>query len=279
MGADEQRRSLVALYETILGRNHYSQGAVKRQCVYDPYSDGLFYSDCSSSILNTYYKAGIIDWKEGNTATIHYNFNPAEVPIINGIPEEASLRIGDCLMYRGNDPGRPLQIGHVEMYVGNNTLFGHGSGTPSAKSMTEYCAARQRQRASNGLSKGLVEVRRFIQDDRIETAIYAVLQTTSELNCRTEPDTSSPIVKTYREGTYLKVSAKCNRWFRTLDGWVSAAYLQGWVEEGDRWWYLMPGYTWPAKTVMTINGGDYAFDRDGWMISADRIGIDGDIQY
>lgn len=279
MTADEKRKAVKAAYEEILGRNRYSQDSTKRQCVFAPYKDGAYYSDCSSSILNAYCNAGILDWHEGNTATIHYQGTLAAVPIVNGIPDESSMRIGDCLMFRGNDPGRPLQIGHVEMYAGNGILYGHGSGNPSAKEMKAYCESRQRQRASNGLSKGLVEVRRFIQDDRIETAIYAVLQTTAELNCRIEPDISSPIVKTYCKGTYLKAGAKCNRWFRTPDGWVSAAYLQGWVEEGGRWWYLMPGYTWPAKTVMTINGDDYAFDRDGWMISADRIGTDGEIQY
>ena len=41
------------------------------------------------------------------------------------------------------------------------TLCGHGSGTPSLKNMTDYCASRYNQTASNGKRKQVVAVRRF----------------------------------------------------------------------------------------------------------------------
>lgn len=165
MTPEEAQVKVRSLYQTILGRNKYSQDSAKRQCVYRPYKDGSCYSDCSSSILNTYYEAGVLSWHEGNTATIHEKGELVSCQITDGVPDESELRIGDCLLFRGNDPARPLQIGHVEMYAGAGKIYGHGSGTPSEKGLVEYCRNRERQRASNGKSKGLVEIRRFIRDE------------------------------------------------------------------------------------------------------------------
>ena len=81
------------------------------------------------------------------------------------IKDPEKLRKGDCLMFRGNDPSRPLQIGHVEMYAGEKKLWGHGSGKPKEKNMESYLEARYNQKASNGKDRGIVEVRRFIEED------------------------------------------------------------------------------------------------------------------
>jgi hypothetical protein len=279
MTADEMRKRCKALYETILGRNYYSQNGEKRQCVYTPYSDGKYYSDCSSSILNTFYKAGAIAWKEGNTATIHTKGFKVLVDIMDGIPDESQLRIGDCLLFRGSDPSRPLQIGHVEMYAGNNTLYGHGSNTPSVKDMHSYCEYRQRQKASNGLSKGLVEVRRFVLDDDVETPIQGNLECLAALNYRSIPHASGELLGTFKQGEIVPVDKKSNRWFHVPGkGWCSAKYLTGWVLEG-KWWYLEPGYTYPVKCIKDIGGKEYAFDRDGWMIDRERIAESGEILY
>ena len=69
-------------------------------------------------------------------------------------------------MFKGSDPSRPLQIGHVEMVRSINgttassvTICGHGSGRPSKKNMRDYCAQRY------SIGRGLVCVLRYIDDN------------------------------------------------------------------------------------------------------------------
>lgn len=45
-------------------------------------------------------------------------------------------------------------------------IAGHGSGNPSTKILSVYCDTRQSQKMSNGMTKGLVEVRRFLNQDQ-----------------------------------------------------------------------------------------------------------------
>ena len=67
------------------------------------------------------------------------------------------------------------------------------------------------------------------------------------------------------------------RWFRTDKGWISADYLQGWILEEGKWWYLQPGYIYPIGKLQIINNKCYCFDFDGWMITNNRIKEDGEI--
>lgn len=105
----------VANYKTILGRNNYSQDL--RQYVYAVYKDGKYYSDCSSSGMATFKRVGY-NVPLLNTAGIHGAdslFETVKVKIKNGhITNPSKLKVGDCLLFVGNDPSRPLQIGHVE---------------------------------------------------------------------------------------------------------------------------------------------------------------------
>jgi len=111
---DNSRKRFVDTYHTILGRNIYSQD--KRQYVYSAYKDGKYYSDCSSSGMATFKKIGY-SVPLLNTAGIHSSslFETVKVKIKNGhITNLEKLKVGDCLLFVGNDPSRPLQIGHVE---------------------------------------------------------------------------------------------------------------------------------------------------------------------
>ena len=57
-------------------------------------------------------------------------------------PDESLLLPGDCLYFKGNT-SHPLDVGHVEMYIGDGKICGHGSGTgPKVRSMRDYCASR-----------------------------------------------------------------------------------------------------------------------------------------
>ena len=113
---DNGRVAFEAKYRTILGRNKYSQNL--RGYVYKKYSDGNYYSDCSSSGMATFKAIG---YNVGsyllNTAGIYYSdlFETVPVKIRDGhITNPEILKVGDAILYIGSDPSRPLQIGHVE---------------------------------------------------------------------------------------------------------------------------------------------------------------------
>lgn len=85
----------------------------------------------------------------------------------------------------------------------------------------------------------------------------------------------------YRKGERIQPIQKAisgeERWFQTEKGWISAYYLKGWVSESGRWWYLMPGYTYPTGKLEVVEGKCYCFDYEGWMLTSDRIRPDGEI--
>lgn len=108
------RQAFHNFYRMLLGRNVYSQA--KRNYVFSMYRDGHYYSDCSSSGCACYQKAG---YNVGllNTAGIFGSakFEKVPVKIRDGhITNPEVLQVGDALLFVGNDPSRPLQIGHVE---------------------------------------------------------------------------------------------------------------------------------------------------------------------
>jgi hypothetical protein len=115
---DDNRQLFQQYYSTIIGRNIYSQNL--REYCYTMYK-GAFYSDCSSSGILTFKKIGFkFPWTL-NTAAIYESdlFESVAVKIKDGhITNPEMLKVGDCLLFAGNDPSRPLQIGHVE-YVYN----------------------------------------------------------------------------------------------------------------------------------------------------------------
>lgn len=231
---EPQRALFHDTYKTILGRNIYSQSL--RDYVYAPYK-GAYYSDCSSSGCATYRKVGC-EVSNLNTAGIYQSglFESVPVNIVNGhIMNPEVLKVGDALLFVGDDPSRPLQIGHVEFIY--------------------------------DLGETIME----------ETPISGVLTITAdELNIRETPN--GTIRGTYKNGERVSVIAKSGTWFKTSDGWISRKYTVGWILESNRWWYINNG-SYPMMVVETINGADYAFDKDGWLITSDRIDQNGAVVY
>lgn len=165
MTGEEIREAIGKCYDEIIGRNYYSQNL--RDYCYTKYKNGLYYSDCSSSISYAYKRAGY-GFGILNTAGMYYKLKTVKDITISGgqIQNVSKLRKGDCLMFKGSDPSRPLQIGHVEMVRAINGLTaasviicGHGSGRPSKKNMRDYCAQRY------NAGRGLVCVLRYIDDN------------------------------------------------------------------------------------------------------------------
>lgn len=172
MTANEKRAAVVEKYKGILGRNQYSR--TRRDYCFRKYTDGKCYSDCSSSISYCYKEAGF-GFGILNTVGMYQNNKMTDVPVViqNGqIQNPELLRVGDILLFAGADPSRDYAsyAGHVEMVYAIDgtkvTICGHGSGKPSLKDMRNYCKSRHHLKAGTKFgNKGLVKVRRFIQDD------------------------------------------------------------------------------------------------------------------
>lgn len=260
MSAADKRKPVIDKYALIIGRNIYSQ--TLRDYCYKPYKDGKYYSDCSSSISYAYKEAGL-GFGVLNTAGMYQSSKLIEVDadIAEGIPDIARLRPGDMLLFAGTDASRPLKIGHVEMYCGNGVICGHGSGTPSYKDIVAYCSSRYASFAPGGWRKGLVCVRRYIQDDAQPIPEPVKLSGWNE-----EPDG-------WR--FYLGNSGEPVRdsWYQDSDGkwyWFNAAGIMvtnTWYRYNEAWYYLGPDGAMCQSQLVENSGKIYAVDKDGKMVT------------
>ena len=172
MTPNEKRLAVRDKYRTIIGKNLYSQ--FLRDFCYKPYKDGKNYSDCSSSICYTYREVGL-SFGILNTVGMWTSDKLVDVPVTikNGVIQNPGvLRVGDMLLYAGNDNARKAwgYVGHVEMVGeisgGTVWLYGHGSGNPKRHEMNAYCRTRYATKSVTPLGhRGLIRVRRFIRDD------------------------------------------------------------------------------------------------------------------
>lgn len=115
----------------------------------------------------------------------------------------------------------------------------------------------------------------------VQSGTHGLRILASSLIIRTFPggaDTGKRYAKDQRVHPLRKCFAAGAPWIQTADGWISGNYLEGWLRQDGRWWYMQSGYTYLHDTVSQIDGQVYAFDSDGWMITADRIAEDGHIQ-
>ncbi len=148
---DNGRKKFVEKYKTILGRNHYSQA--RRGFVYKKYSNGCYYSDCSSSGMATLREIGYnVGGYLLNTAGIYNSsmFETVPVKIKDGhITNPEVLKVGDAILYVGNDSSRPKQIGHVEWVAAVPT-----SGKSDAEDDKTDKSSAKTETASNGQKKG-----------------------------------------------------------------------------------------------------------------------------
>lgn len=174
MSAESIRLKLRNKYREIIGRNYYNDSSRRTYC-YKKYSDGKYYSDCSSSISCTYKECGH-SFGIMRTTDMWESDRFIDVPVViqGGIIQNPGvLRIGDMLLFAGTHSSRKAwgYVGHVEMVgeiSGNTiTLYGHGSGHPKKREMNSYCRTRYRTKTSKTPigNCGLIRVRRYIRDD------------------------------------------------------------------------------------------------------------------
>lgn len=218
MTSNEKRQAIINQYKKILGRNIYSQDLTKRECVFKSYSDGKYYSDCSSSIRNAYKEASIgINNIGGNTVGIYTSKDGKEVDveIKNGVPTNISkLRVGDCFLFAGSDESRAAYnyCGHIEMIYSISsstvTLCGHGSGNPSTKDMNTYCKNRFNSKTSTKLGNlGLIKIVRFIEDDNITEPVKEPVKVSNPID---EIKFSSEYYTVKAGDTLSKIAIKYN---------------------------------------------------------------------
>lgn len=159
MTVTEKRAAVVAAIKSREGQNTYTQGGKR-----DQVASG--WSDCSSLTQWAYQQIGIEIGDNTEAQMLSDRLANVVVPIDAGIPRETYLLPGDLLYFRGRDTGRKATqyVGHVEMYVGDGQISGHGSGTgPTRKNMVTYC--KQRQASSSPVpagNRGLICVRRAV---------------------------------------------------------------------------------------------------------------------
>lgn len=230
MTAKEKRQSVVDTLRPRIGKNHYSQDAKKRECVFTPYVNGLYYGDCSSTERKAYQRAVVGFPNIGsNTTGIINNPDGVEIDckIVNGVPTDIdALRVGDLLLFRGNDASRSYAryVGHVEMVdsiSGSKVmLVGHGSGMgPRVHEMRAYCRLRHLWKVPNTKIKdrGLICVKRFIPDDPApEPTLVRVIGGT--VNVRSGPSILSKIIGKVHKDAIL------DRKGNDPDGWYGVSY-------------------------------------------------------
>jgi hypothetical protein len=239
--ANEKRTAVIKKYEVLLGRNKYSQP--KRDYCYKKYKDGKYYSDCSSSISYAYKEAGY-SFGILNTVGMIQSTKLKDVPVIikyGQIQNPEILRPGDLLLFAGTDTSRAAAdyVGHVEMVAkisgSKVTIYGHGSGNPRSTDMKTYCTSRYNSKTKTKLgNKGLIRVRRFIQDDAApDTATTAsgnkVKITGNSVNVRSGPGTNFPVLDVAKLGdTYPAVNIE--DWnavdMGSMIGWTSKKYSE-----------------------------------------------------
>ena len=165
MTANEKRALAVEYMTSREKKNSYTQGSNRKYFFGKPDNKPgnrtqKGYSDCSSAVRAAIKAAAGIDIGSNTSAQINNRTKGLIVDETSGNqPNEANLKPGDCLYFKGNK-SHPMSVGHVEMYIGDGKVAGHGSGTgPKIRSMKDYCNSR------TGSSRYFMAIRWILDDD------------------------------------------------------------------------------------------------------------------
>lgn len=158
----EKRNAVANAVKSREGKNQYTNDSRR-------YQVDKGYSDCSSLVYWGYLNTLGINIGDDTDAQLRSSAaKDVNLSIVNGIPDESKMLVGDLLYFKGTEEWRTRYVGHVEMYVGNGQITGHGSGIgPTRKNMVDYCRSRQEQWSPvPGNNKGLICVRRVVPKDK-----------------------------------------------------------------------------------------------------------------
>lgn len=205
------RRAFHNFYRMLLGRNIYSQS--KRSYVFSIHRDGHYYSDCSSSGCACFKKAGY-NVSLLNTAGIYNSskFEKVPVKIEDGhITNPEVLQVGDALLFAGNDPSRPMQIGHVEF------VYEMPESTDTGKNEADKAAVKVDSAKSFGSGRA---------------GTYIVNTKSDPLSLRSGAGTGKPKIASLKKGSKVQ----CYGYYTEADGakWllVAAGGNKGFAHSG-----------------------------------------------
>lgn len=163
----EKREAVYGALVSRIKKNQYTQDSRRSQV-----ANG--FGDCSSTTRWAYQSVLGIDIGVNTEAQIKSKLGKiVDLEIVDGIPDESKMLLGDLLYYRGKNDSRYLGVGHVEMYAGNGNIIGHPPSAnpgPQIRNMKSYCTAMQKAKTDTRWgNRGLIRVVRFIEDDDNET--------------------------------------------------------------------------------------------------------------
>ena len=238
------------------GKNNYTQSSKRTQV-----DNG--YSDCSSLQQRAYKEIGI----EIGSYTGAQIVKGEWVQLGGNLPEESKMQIGDELFFATNyDNGRPYRVGHIEMYVGNGQISGHGSGVgPTRKNMIDYCNQR------NKSGKKFIGVKRYIPNDGSETVLDEITFderpmfvgqcTADDVNVRKGPSTDYSVIEGWPKlntGNRVDVYEQVGSWYKVkivgkYVGYIYAKYVVK-VEENKEDSVLSkePKFVGKAETLLNV---------------------------
>ena len=215
MNINDKRELIVKKALTREKKNKYSQSIDKRTLIESGYGD------CSGTVWYWYYKLFGINIGANTQSQINSkNGKEIDIKITNGIPDERALKKGDLLYFRGSDNSRTKGVGHVEMYIGDGKIFGHGSGIGgTVKNMNEYCKKRFNTKSTELLkNKGLICVKRFLVGDDELKELDSVNDIVWELGHRgIVTDTNLWLEKLSEDKNSYWLARKCLHFIRELE--------------------------------------------------------------
>lgn len=131
------RESIINNSKVMIGRNEYSMNINKRVCALTPYSDGKYYSDCSS-FASACFMAGGHDVGWNNTSSFCTNNLFYTVPITqsgqNIVNPDKVLKPADVIVW----PGHCCIVERIDN--GAVYVMDHGSGNPKILALSSVCS-------------------------------------------------------------------------------------------------------------------------------------------
>lgn len=212
------QRELAVRYMTSREKkNSYTQGA--KRIYFFGYPDNApgntaqkGYSDCSAAVRAAIRAACGIDIGSNTSAQINNRNKKGRIvhQTDQFYPDESLLLPGDCLYFKGNT-SHPLDVGHVEMYIGNGKICGHGSGTgPKTRSMRDYCASR-----ANSKRRYFMAIRWIPDEPEIILPEEGIIIAPGSWNVRSGPGTQYASVGELRGGDVI-ARAELNDWIPVI---------------------------------------------------------------
>ena len=244
----QAREAVCATMMALTGRLKYTQSSA-RESVMDALTKGVAAGDCSSTVYHIYKSCLGINIG-GNTSAQFNNPNGVDVDTaFRGIPDTTKLLPGDLLYFAKTNS--TSNVGHVEMYMGNGLIMGHGGPNyddmgPKVRNLTEFCNNR------NNAGKPYMKTRRFIHENSTFTTVNLPSQAESFVGQLPSSDFTG--VTNFSSSSSSSSSSSGTSVLSTIGSILSAAAEKAWNG-------LLTG-NWDYDFSSILNGTDTAYAMD-----------------